>query len=226
MGYRYHRTPHQRGQGVLRGRNGHFPAPGGRLVDRLQPDRSSGPPTRLAWPSSTAIPRPVLLRPIRNHAPQFTSWAFTDRAKQSGLVPSMGSIGDCYHNVMIESFWARMQTELLNRKKWVHGSRVGQCNLRVPGDRPQPPTASLRTRDAHTRIDRTATPIRPNRGLKPTMATPPDKGHIRVSGNAGTRHPALGRSPRHQRLDPGPLPAAETHSRDTPGRLPSTTPKG
>ena len=27
---------------------------------------------------------------------QFTSWAFTDRAKQSGLVPSMGSIGNCY----------------------------------------------------------------------------------------------------------------------------------
>lgn len=27
---------------------------------------------------------------------QFTSWAFTHRAKASGLVPSMGSIGDCY----------------------------------------------------------------------------------------------------------------------------------
>ena len=30
-----------------------------------------------------------------NHGVQFTSWAFTDRAKRSGLVPSMGSIGDC-----------------------------------------------------------------------------------------------------------------------------------
>jgi transposase InsO family protein len=53
-----------------------------------------------------------------DHGVQFTSWAFTNRAKQSGLVPSMGSIGDCYDNAMIESFWARMQTELLNRKKW------------------------------------------------------------------------------------------------------------
>ena len=35
-----------------------------------------------------------------------------------GLVPSMGSIGDCYDNAMIESFWGRMQTELLNRKRW------------------------------------------------------------------------------------------------------------
>lgn len=31
-----------------------------------------------------------------DHGTQFTSWAFTDRARQSGLVPSMGSVGDCY----------------------------------------------------------------------------------------------------------------------------------
>lgn len=35
---------------------------------------------------------------------QFASWAFTDRAKAAGLVPSMGSVGDCYDNSMIESF--------------------------------------------------------------------------------------------------------------------------
>jgi putative transposase len=49
---------------------------------------------------------------------QYTSWAFTDRAYASGLVPSMGSIGDCYDNAMIGSFWGRMQTELLNRQRW------------------------------------------------------------------------------------------------------------
>ncbi len=53
-----------------------------------------------------------------DHGTQFTSWAFTDRARKSGLVPSMGSIGDCYDNAVIESFWGRMQTELLNRKRW------------------------------------------------------------------------------------------------------------
>jgi putative transposase len=53
-----------------------------------------------------------------DHGTQFTSWAFTHRARQSGLVPSMGSIGDCYDNAVIESFWGRMQTELLNRKRW------------------------------------------------------------------------------------------------------------
>ncbi len=53
-----------------------------------------------------------------DHGVQFTSWAITERAKASGLVPSMGTIGDCYDNAMIESFWGRMQTELLNRRKW------------------------------------------------------------------------------------------------------------
>ena len=49
---------------------------------------------------------------------QFTSWSFTRRAIDSGLLPSMGSKGDCYDNAMIESFWSRMQVELLNRQKW------------------------------------------------------------------------------------------------------------
>ena len=29
----------------------------------------------------------------------------------------MGTIGDCYDNAVIESFWGRMQTELLNRQR-------------------------------------------------------------------------------------------------------------
>jgi putative transposase len=53
-----------------------------------------------------------------DHGVQFGSWAFTTRAKQSGLVPSMGSIGDCYDNAVIESFWSRMQVELLDRQRW------------------------------------------------------------------------------------------------------------
>ena len=49
---------------------------------------------------------------------QFTSWAFTRRAIDSGLLPSMGSVGSCYDNAMIESFWSRMQVELLDRRTW------------------------------------------------------------------------------------------------------------
>ncbi len=50
---------------------------------------------------------------------QFTSWAFTRRAVDSGLLPSMGSVGDCFDNAVIESFWSRMQVELLDRKRWM-----------------------------------------------------------------------------------------------------------
>jgi putative transposase len=49
---------------------------------------------------------------------QFTSWAFTRRALDSGLMPSMGAVGSCFDNAMIESFWSRMQVELLDRRTW------------------------------------------------------------------------------------------------------------
>lgn len=49
---------------------------------------------------------------------QFTSWAFARRAIDSGLVPSMGSVGDCYDNAVIEAFWSRVQVELLDRSRW------------------------------------------------------------------------------------------------------------
>jgi transposase InsO family protein len=53
-----------------------------------------------------------------DHGSQFTSWAFSERVRQAGLVPSMGTVGDAYDNALIEAFWARLQTELLDRKKW------------------------------------------------------------------------------------------------------------
>jgi putative transposase len=49
---------------------------------------------------------------------QYTSWVFSQRAKASGLVPSMGGVGACDDNAMIESFWSRMQVELLDRQRW------------------------------------------------------------------------------------------------------------
>ena len=53
-----------------------------------------------------------------DHGTQFTSWAFTERARRSGLVPSMGPVGDCYDNAMMEAFWSRMQVELLDTRRW------------------------------------------------------------------------------------------------------------
>jgi transposase InsO family protein len=45
------------------------------------------------------------------------SWAFTTRAKNAGLLPSLGTVGDPYDNAVVESLWGRMQVELLNRRK-------------------------------------------------------------------------------------------------------------
>jgi putative transposase len=61
-------------------------------------------------------PRPEQTVIHSDHGSQFTSWAFTQRAKDSGLLPSMGTVGDAFDNAVIESFWGRMQTELLDRR--------------------------------------------------------------------------------------------------------------
>ncbi|MFS0792876.1 integrase core domain-containing protein [Microbacterium sp. 1P10AE] len=57
---------------------------------------------------------------------QFTSWAFTARARNAGLLPSLGTVGHLYDNAVVESFWARMQVELLNRRRW--STRVELAN--------------------------------------------------------------------------------------------------
>jgi len=49
---------------------------------------------------------------------QFTSWAFSQKVKDAGLEPSMGQVGSAYDNAMMESFWGRVQVELLNRQHW------------------------------------------------------------------------------------------------------------
>ncbi|MQA15597.1 MAG: transposase [Pseudonocardiaceae bacterium] len=53
-----------------------------------------------------------------DHGSQYTSWAFGQRLRNTGLLGSMGSVGDCYDNSMMESFWGTMQLELLDSKEW------------------------------------------------------------------------------------------------------------
>jgi putative transposase len=53
-----------------------------------------------------------------DHGSQFTSWAFGQRLRAAGLLSSMGTVGDCFDNAMMESFWGTMQLELLDSKKW------------------------------------------------------------------------------------------------------------
>ena len=46
---------------------------------------------------------------------QYTSIAFGLRCQQAGVMPSMGSRGDAYDNAMAESFFATLETELIDR---------------------------------------------------------------------------------------------------------------
>ncbi len=49
---------------------------------------------------------------------QYTSIAFGLRCREAGVRPSMGSVGDAYDNAMCESFFATLECELLDRRKF------------------------------------------------------------------------------------------------------------
>lgn len=49
---------------------------------------------------------------------QFGSWVFSQKVTEAGLAPSVGAVGAPFDNAMVEAFWARMQVELLNRRRW------------------------------------------------------------------------------------------------------------
>lgn len=60
---------------------------------------------------------------------QFTSLAFTGRARASGLLPSMGSIGDCY-DALAESVIGLYKTELIKpRGPWRTAEQVEIATL-------------------------------------------------------------------------------------------------
>ena len=49
---------------------------------------------------------------------QYTSLAFGKRCHEAGVRPSMGSVGDAYDNAMCESFFATLECELLDRRRF------------------------------------------------------------------------------------------------------------
>jgi transposase InsO family protein len=53
-----------------------------------------------------------------DHGSQFTSWRFGQRLLKVEILGSMGSVGDCYDNAMMESFWGTLQLEVLDSKEW------------------------------------------------------------------------------------------------------------
>jgi putative transposase len=49
---------------------------------------------------------------------QYTSITFGKRCKEAGVRPSTGSVGDCFDNALCESFFATLECELLDRRRF------------------------------------------------------------------------------------------------------------
>ncbi len=58
----------------------------------------------------------VLRRPVELE--QYTSVTFGLRCREAGVRPSMGSVGDAYDNALCESFFATLECELLDRRRF------------------------------------------------------------------------------------------------------------
>jgi putative transposase len=61
-----------------------------------------------------------------DHGCQYTSWAFGQRLRHAGLLGSMGTVGDALDNAVAESFFASLQTELLDRHRWATRRQLAQ----------------------------------------------------------------------------------------------------
>jgi putative transposase len=63
-----------------------------------------------------------------DHGTQYTSWAFGQRLRHAGLLGSMGTVGDALDNAVAESFFATLQTELLDRQRWTSRRQLSQAS--------------------------------------------------------------------------------------------------
>jgi len=52
------------------------------------------------------------------HSDQGTQGGLNQSSQHQLVQPSMGAVDSCFDNAMIESFWSRMQVELLDRQIW------------------------------------------------------------------------------------------------------------
>jgi putative transposase len=62
-----------------------------------------------------------------DHGSQYTSWLFGRRLRDAGLLGSMGSIGDCFDNSVVESFFGSLQLELLDQHHWPDRQTLAQA---------------------------------------------------------------------------------------------------
>ena len=88
----------------------------GWAIDRRKEAAMVNDALTMAAKSRTTPPETIL---HRDHGSQFVSWAFTQNLRYHSILGSMGTVGDCFDNAPMESFWGSMQIELLNRQAWM-----------------------------------------------------------------------------------------------------------
>lgn len=70
---------------------------------------------RTALEMAYAQRRPKRIIHHSDHGSEYTAVAFSSRCRELGITMSMGSVGDCFDNAMMESFFSSLEAEVLDR---------------------------------------------------------------------------------------------------------------
>jgi putative transposase len=73
----------------------------------------------------------VLQRPVE--LAQYTSLTFGQRCDEAGILPSTGRTGSCYDNAVTESFFASLETELIDRTAFPTRHHAEEALCQAPG---------------------------------------------------------------------------------------------
>src|SRR5437764_15248159 len=73
---------------------------------------------RMALEMAYAQRRPREVIHHSDHGTEYTALAFGRRCTQLGIQMSMGTVGDCFDNAMMESFFSSLEAEVLDRNRF------------------------------------------------------------------------------------------------------------
>src|SRR3954466_7783548 len=110
----------------------------------------------------------------------------------------MGSVGDCYDNSMMESFWGTMQLELLDSRSWKTRAELANAIFEWI-------ECWYNPKRRHSSIGMLSPVAYEVHHTAPTKITDPTPS---VSGLRGQPHPAPPTRSRHPPQAPGPEPAS------------------
>jgi putative transposase len=88
---------------------------GWKTSDRCDTDLDLGALEYAIWS------RDVRARQLVHHSDRgstYTSFRFSQRLADNGILPSMGSVGDSYDNALMENFFSTLKIELVHRTSW------------------------------------------------------------------------------------------------------------